>query len=85
MNSTTKTYRSDQTEKTLRKRALDVAVMFDRVNGFDNYNAGYIQALRDLGVDPEYIKIYKRVMTRVRQSYVADKDYYKGIARQETE
>ena len=71
-NAKTKMYRTDELEKTLRKRALDTAVAFEHVGKFDVYNSGYIQALRDLGVDWEYIETYTRVMNRVRKSYGSD-------------
>lgn len=65
----TEMYRTDELEKTLRKRALDVAVTFEHVGKFDVYNSGYIQALMDLGVEEKYIETYTAVMTRVRKSY----------------
>lgn len=86
MTSKAKMYRSDQTENTLRKRAIDVAIMFGRVKRFDDYNHGYIDALKDLGVEQEYIDTYKRVVERVRKSYVTDRPYYKVLAKyKETE
>ena len=81
--SDSRLYRTDETEKTLRRRAFDIAVLFERVDRFDDYNAGYMQALKDLGVEKEYADMYKRVMQRVRKSYVSDKAYYKEMVRDE--
>lgn len=70
-------YRTDITEATLRRRGLDVAVEFSTVKNFDIYNRGYLQALEDLKVEKEYVKIYKKVMARARESYKNDKNYHK--------
>ena len=70
-------YRTDETEKTLRRRAFDNAVLFGSVGRFDDYNKGYLQALKDLGVEKEYVDVYKKVAARVRKSYVSDRAYYK--------
>ena len=72
-------YRTDETEKTLRRRAFDIAVLFERVDRFDDYNSGYMQALKDLKVEKEYVDLYKKVTSRVRKSYVSDKAYYKEV------
>lgn len=76
-------YRTDETEKTLRRRAFDIAVLFERVDRFDDYNSGYMQALKDLDVEKEYRDLYLRVIQRVRKSYVSDKAYYKEVVRDE--
>lgn len=68
-NAKTKMYRTDELEKTIRKRALDTAVIFEHVGKFDVYNSGYIQALKDLGVEEKYILTYAAVVGRVRKSY----------------
>lgn len=78
-------YRTDETEKTLRRRAFDIAVLFERVDRFDDYNAGYMQALKDLKVEKEYVDLYKKVISRVRKAYVSDKAYYKEVVRDEEE
>lgn len=70
-------YRADITEATLRRRGLDVAVLFSTVKNFDIYNSGYLQALEDLKVEKEYIKTYKKVMSRVRESFKNDRAYHK--------
>ena len=78
-------YRTDITEATLRRRAFDIAVQFEHVDRFDDYNSGYMQALKDLDVEKEYRDIYKRVTQRVRKSYVSDKAYYNEVVRSENE
>ena len=75
-------YRTDETEKTLRRRAFDNAVLFGSVERFDDYNKGYLQALKDLGVEKEYVDVYKKVTTRVRKSYVSDRAYYKEVVKE---
>lgn len=75
--------RTDETEKTLRRRAFDIAVLFERVDRFDDYNAGYMQALKDLKVEKEYVDLYKKVTSRVRKAYVSDKAYYKEVVSNE--
>lgn len=77
-------YRTDETEKTLRRRAFDNAVLFGSVERYDDYNRGYLQALKDLGVEKEYVDVYKKVTSRVRKSYVSDRAYYKEVVRDET-
>lgn len=76
-------YRTDETEKTLRRRAFDNAVLFGSVERFDDYNRGYLQALKDLGVEKEYVDVYKKVTSRVRKSYVSDRAYYKEVVNNE--
>lgn len=76
-------YRTDVTEATLRRRAFDNAVLFERIGRFDDYNAGYMQALQDLKVEKEYVELYKKVTSRVRKAYVSDKAYYKEVVRDE--
>lgn len=76
-------YRTDETEKTLRRRAFDNAVLFGSVERFDDYNKGYLQALKDLNVEKEYVDVYKKVTARVRKSYVSDRAYYKEVVRDE--
>lgn len=73
--------RTDATEKILRRRGFEVAVEFERVQLFDVYNEGYIQALKDMEIDKEYLALYKRVMDRVRKSYTSDKAFYKEVVR----
>lgn len=48
---------------------------------FDVYNEGYIQALKDMEIDKEYLALYKRVMDRVRKSYTSDRAFYKEVVR----
>lgn len=76
-------YRTDETEKTLRRRAFDNAVLFGSVERYDDYNRGYLQALKDLGVEKEYVDVYKKVTARVRKSYVSDRAYYKEVVSNE--
>lgn len=77
MNSNkTKLYRTDETEKIVRRRALENLVKFEHVYGFDIYNAGYVQALEDMGIDKKYITIFKRVCVKIRESFKAVKDSY---------
>ena len=71
--------RTDITEKILRRRGFEVAVEFGAVRLFDAYNAGYLQALKDLEIDKQYIMIYKNVMNRVRKSYGKDRAFYRDI------
>lgn len=73
--------RTDATEKILRRRGFEVAVLFDRVRLFDAYNDGYIQALKDMQIDKEYLEMYKRVMQRVRRSYTSDRPFYREVVR----
>ena len=76
-------YRTDETGKTLRRRAFDNAVLFGSLERFDDYNRGYLQALKDLGVKKEYVDVYKKVTARVRKSYVSDRAYYKEVVSNE--
>lgn len=76
-------YRTDETEKTLRRRAFDNAVLFGSVERYDDYNRGYLQALKDLNVEKEYVDVYKKVTARVRKSYVSDRAYYKEVVSNE--
>lgn len=69
MNVKTEMYRTDETEKIVRRRALENCVKFEYVDEFDVYNAGYVQALRDMGIDKKYITIFKKVCDRLRESY----------------
>lgn len=73
--------RTDATEKILRRRGFEVAVEFERVQLFDVYNEGYIQALKDMEIDKEYLTLYKRVMDRVRKSYTSVRAFYKEVVR----
>lgn len=66
----------DETEMIVRKRALETLIKFEHVYGFDVYNAGYAQALEDMGVDKKYITIFKRVCTKIRESFKAVKASY---------
>lgn len=77
METKGKLYRTDERENIIRRRAIENLVKFDHVYGFDLYNAGYEQALRDLNVDKKYIDIFKRVTTKLRESFKAIKPQYK--------
>jgi hypothetical protein len=74
MNS--KIYKMDETEKIVRKRALENLIKFEHVYGFDVYNAGYVQAMEDMGIDKKYITIFKRVCVKIRESFKAVKASY---------
>lgn len=74
MNS--KINKMDETEKIVRRRALENLIKFEHVYGFDVYNAGYVQALEDMGVDKKYITIFKKVCTKIRESFKAVKASY---------
>lgn len=76
MNSKIKMYRTDEKEMIVRRRALENLVKFEHVYGFDIYNAGYVQALEDMGIDKKYITIFKRVCTKIRESFKAVKASY---------
>lgn len=71
-----KNYKMDETEQIVRIRALENLIKFEHVYGFDVYNAGYVQALEDMGVDRKYITIFKRVCTKIRESFKAVKASY---------
>lgn len=71
-----KNYKMDETEKIVRRRALENLIKFEHVYGFDVYNAGYVQALEDMGVDKKYISIFKRVCVKIRESFKAVKASY---------
>lgn len=77
MTTNGKLYEKDETEKIIRRRAIENLVKFDHVYGFDLYNAGYVQALRDLKVDKKYVDIFNRVTTKLRESFKAIKPQYK--------
>lgn len=66
----------DETEKIVRRRALENLIKFEHVYGFDVYNAGYVQAMEDMGVDKKYITIFKRVCVKIRESFKAVKASY---------
>ena len=74
MNS--KINKMDETEQIVRRRALENLIKFEHVYGFDVYNAGYVQALVDMGVDRKYITIFKRVCAKIRESFKAVKASY---------
>ncbi len=71
-----KNYKMDETEQIVRKRALENLIKFEHVYGFDVYNAGYVQAMEDMGIDKKYITIFKRVCTKIRESFKAVKASY---------
>ena len=68
--------RMDEREELVRKRALESLARFDNAYAFDVYNAGYVQAMEDMGVDKKYITIFKRVCTKIRDSFKAVKASY---------
>lgn len=74
MNSKIK--KMDETEQIVRKRALENLIKFEHVYGFDVYNAGYVQAMEDMGIDKKYITIFKRVCVKIRESFKAVKASY---------
>jgi hypothetical protein len=74
MNSNLK--KMDETEKIVRRRALENLIKFEHVYGFDVYNAGYVQAMEDMGIDKKYITIFKRVCVKIRESFKAVKASY---------
>lgn len=71
-----KNYKMDETEQIVRRRALENLIKFEHVYGFDVYNAGYVQALEDMGVDKKYITIFRIVCEKLRESFKAVKESY---------
>jgi hypothetical protein len=51
----------DETEQIARRRALANIAKFKHASGFDIFNAGYIQAMEDIGVDRKFISIYRKI------------------------
>ncbi len=76
MTNKSKMCEHDETEKIIRRRALENLIKFERVYGFDMYNAGYVQALEDMGVDKKYITIFKKVSAKLRETFKGSKTSY---------
>lgn len=64
-----KLYRTDEKECVLRFRALDAAAVYTNLENFNVYTAGYLQALKDMKVEEEYVETFKNLVKRVRKSY----------------
>lgn len=72
----TKNCENDELEKIIRRRSIENLIKFEHVYAFDMFNAGYVQALEDMGVDKEYISLFKRLCLKLRESFKALKPSY---------
>lgn len=64
-----KLYRTDEKECVLRLRILDTAAEYTTLENFNVFTAGYLQALKDMKIEEEYVETYKNLVKRVRKSY----------------